>query len=386
MSSARPPERANSLTVGQGRRPKDASVTASFAASRHQVIGWTLMVAREWGWRQTALALGVGTLSAIQSGILTQHVDTALQYLMWWIYQVCDWGFTTVFAVSVANRAVDSGVGRFKAYVSALTFGLVVGGWLGNSLVGVFDPANSNPLAPPLRPLAGEIPVIALAVAAYAHWRHERRTLARVRDREIERARHEQGLRAAQLLALQARVEPQLLFDTMKRIADLIASSPPKADALLADLIAMLRAMLPMTGADASTVAREVALVESYGRVVSSSPLQPPALQMTIAADAATARLAPMVLLPALKSLVAAGATGLRLRVACEAAQRLHLTLIAGFDPALPLLAPPINADSLRETLVAVHGDTAALRFEAGPATTTLHIDLPYRDDQGLDR
>jgi len=84
---------------------------------------------------------------------------------------------------------------------------------------------------------------MSLAVAAYAHWRQEQRSKARLHARRLQAARVEQELRSASLLALQARVDPQQLFDGLQRIAALAEQDPVAADAQLAEMIAMLREM-----------------------------------------------------------------------------------------------------------------------------------------------
>ena len=106
-----------------------------------------------------------------------------------------------------------------------------------------------------------------LALSIYAYWRVTQRAMRQAQAAETERVRNEQRVQAARLLALQSRVEPQMLFDALGRIGELHVREPQAADALLADLIALLRAMLPGARADNSTVEREFALVDAWLRV-----------------------------------------------------------------------------------------------------------------------
>lgn len=360
-------------------------MTAMPAAARHPVWRWLGEVARGWRWRHTALGLGLGTLSAIQSGILTSPVDHFAAYLRWWLYHVCQYGLPVVFAVRFADLAVEHGAARIPAYGGAVSVVLIAGAWLGNALIAPFDPAPwYAPGALPTGSIAQVAGWYGLGVAAYVDWRREAQLQARAHARQLLRAQQQQAWGAAQLLALQARVEPQLLFDTMRRVEDLIATSPAQADKLLADLIAMLRVMLPVSGALASTLGREVALVEAHGRVVQARELQAPALQWQIAPEATQAVLAPMVLLPALLALIAGGATGLQVDAECaDEVLQLHITATSGGGQ--PVAIPALDLAAWRERLLAVHGEAARLDLHLG-SPTALNIQLPCQDDESTHR
>jgi hypothetical protein len=341
---------------------------------------WTVEALRQWQWRHTALALALGTLILGYKGDWPS-LETLRhqQYLPVWTYNVVQFGFALVLAVGVANRAVDHGVRPIKAYGLAVLAVAVGGGWAIGKLLSLVLPSDAtwtwiNDL---FHVIVVGLP-IALGIAGYAHWRSARRTLALVRASEVERAHQRQQLQTARLLALQARVEPQLLFDTLQRIVALIDTSAAAADALLADLIAMLRALVPGANASASTVAREVALVQAYARVTGLPALAPPRLRLQTTAEAARASLAPMVLLPALCTLTAAASCDWQM-LGERAGERLRLSVTpsppSGSTARAALQA--VDPLTLRERLTAVHGDGVTLRIE--PAG--LFIDLPYRDD-----
>ena len=55
-------------------------------------------------------------------------------------------------------------------------------------------------------------------LSIYAYWRVTQRAMRRAQAGETERAYSEQRVQTARLLALQSRVEPQLLFDTLGRV------------------------------------------------------------------------------------------------------------------------------------------------------------------------
>lgn len=83
-----------------------------------------------------------------------------------------------------------------------------------------------------------------LAVAVYASGRRRARMLAALRTAEIDRAMSQQRLAETRLAALQARVDPDFLVQTLARFERLYEAEPAAADRVLDDLIAFLRRAL----------------------------------------------------------------------------------------------------------------------------------------------
>jgi Histidine kinase len=345
---------------------------------------WFIETLREWGWRHTGLGLLVGTLAlSNMGGFLSFGPD--FPWLRSWVYNIFELGFPYVFALRVADRAVADGAPRW------LTYGVVA---VGVVATGVWV------IGPLLYPILGGDPEwgsandwvlfctlllpYSIATVAYAHWRRGQDTLERVQAAEMARARQEQLVQSSRLLTLQARVEPQFLFDTLQRVRELIGSSAQAAERLLTDLIALLRAMQPQAGATASTVEREFALVEAYGRASESRALLPPALMLAAAEPAPRARFAPLVLLPTLRRL-AGDAPDARWQVgALRQGERLRvaITPTATLDHAR-LALQTFDARAFCERMTAVHGPGAALAVDAAGPAPALHIDMPFqpRDD-----
>jgi hypothetical protein len=237
---------------------------------------------------------------------------------------------------------------------------------------------------------------VTLGVVAYAHWRQQQRSQRRIAQRRLQQAQRRQQVQAAQLLALQARLEPQLLFDTLERVARLAESDAGAAEALLAELIALLRAMLPEPDRPGSTVEREFALVRAYARVTGDATLLPPALELRSTPEAAHATLAPLVLLPLLRALARAspgpwqvmangapdGRPGLRLSLGeqTETAPACSTALAA-----LRGLAGDVQAQA-RAHLAAVHGAAARMTLIDTGLDPHWLIDIPPDHGTGPDR
>ena len=367
-------------------------MNSALSADAQPVTGFLGLaeVLRGWTWRHTAIGclLGLWNIALGPAGglLLWPAPAESKQYGTAVLFNVLCLGLPFVLAVRLADHAVDAGAGAWRAYGLAVLAVAVAGSWAGwatdLSVWGghVATQARNAWVA------LGIATQYGLGLAAYVHWRRAHRANARLRDAETERARQLQELQSQRLMALQARVDPQLLFDTLRRVHDLVIPDIPAADALLAELIALLRAMLPRVGDPSSDVRRELALMRSYAAVCG---LAPPRIE----ADASVQRaaIAPMLALPLLRSVHAVIGPAR----ACAVAVRLdgdRLRLRFAADPAAPAGPSDLRAvdlQSLRERLAAVYGDTATLTHSA-ESPTALLLDLPlhldHHDAHGADR
>jgi hypothetical protein len=237
---------------------------------------------REWGWVHTAMGLLLGSLALFNMGTLLFY-SGEFNVLRAWVYNVCEFGLPGVLALRMADRAAADGVPRVLAYGTALVGVIVMGVWLIGPLmfpiIGGED--NWNSRNDVMLALSLLLP-LSLGTVAYAHWRRCHETLQRLQGAEVARAREEQQLQSARLLALQARVEPQFLFDTLQRVLDLLPAgdvalqarpseqtSALPSEQLLANLCDLLRIMQAAPDTTVSTAAREQALAQAYARVLS---------------------------------------------------------------------------------------------------------------------
>lgn len=83
-----------------------------------------------------------------------------------------------------------------------------------------------------------------LAAAVYLSWQRHARMLAALRAAELDRETSQQRLAQARLAALQARIDPDFLFQTLTRLERLYEADPQGADSLLEELIVFLRKAL----------------------------------------------------------------------------------------------------------------------------------------------
>lgn len=87
---------------------------------------------------------------------------------------------------------------------------------------------------------------------------------AELKERQLREALAEKARVDARLRMLQAQIEPHFLFNTLANLAVLVRSDPARAERLLADLIAYLRATLQRTREAESTLGDEIELLRRY--------------------------------------------------------------------------------------------------------------------------
>ncbi|MCC6656932.1 MAG: histidine kinase [Rhodocyclaceae bacterium] len=87
---------------------------------------------------------------------------------------------------------------------------------------------------------------------------------AELKERALREALAEKERVGAQLRMLQAQIEPHFLFNTLANLSVLIRSDPERAERLLGDLIAWLRATLQRTREADSTLGDEIELLRRY--------------------------------------------------------------------------------------------------------------------------
>ena len=303
-------------------------------------------------------------------------------------------GLALIYCVLVADAAFDDGVSPLRAY------GTVV------AVLVVFYPSLSRMYYSVLLererfPGMDEGPVqllwwslVALyeggfGLSIYAYWRVTQRAMHRVQAAEAERVRNEHRVQTAQLLALQSRVDPQLLFDALRQVGELHVRDPGAADALLADMIALLRSMQPSAGIDNSTVEREFGLVRAWVRVMRSAGHEDMCVELHAAPGAMHAGIAPMLVLPMLRAVLAVPRAAQRSwQMSADVAEgRLVVTLGTDDADAHAAFGEPDLA-ALRERLARLFGPSA--RLTVSNRLSSLTLDLPRlledADDHRTDR
>ena len=184
----------------------------------------------------------------------------------------------------------------------------------------------------------------------------------------------------SQLQLMQAQVEPQFLFNTLRQIGDLYETDRPSADRMLDNLILYLRGVLPQLRTSSSTLGEEVQLAQAYLNVERIRLHERFDFVFDVPQRLASATFPPMVLLPLVEALAVRVQSGSdydgALRTEARAnAGTLELTLAHAGDarPAADGL------ENIRGRLTALYGGDGKLEVEAlKPRGTMATLHVPY--------
>ncbi|WP_422017812.1 histidine kinase [Roseateles sp.] len=287
-----------------------------------------------------------------------------------------------------AARSAATGAARMRQLVLATLLGSGLGMVLAQvvtlalpwpSMCDLIRASYGKPPCIPLRPLAlmGDtlwVFMPALMIVGLLEIQARRR---RQQDAAETLLREHGELRrhalASQLAALQAQVDPPLLFDALVSVEQAYGRRDPSASARLERLIQHLRVALPRlprhhptpSGSGGATLASEAELIASYLALLRDLHGQAPAFDGEIGAHAATP-LPPMLLLPLVQRALRLGRPGQCWLQAADG----RITL--GFDQE-GLCSEDADLASLRERL-AVLGGRLTCASGAGRTLFTLEL------------
>ena len=306
--------------------------------------------------------------------------------------------FALLAAIVVAERTVDEGAPRRRTYVLAAIGGCVAGvalselfNWTWRSLVLPPDwPAQRAYLRGtgslfywPTYALTSWLLLGAPAVFFYADRCAARKTAACMHDAELDRIRRSKVSLESRLQAMQARVEPQFLFNTLAQVERLYEIRSPAAGTMLEDLIAYLRAAMPLMRDSSSTVAQEIELARRYLEIAKIRLGNRLSFELEVPPELANARMPPMMLLPLVDHAIVHGLERNHVdgafRITVDAfGGRLRLT-IADTGAGFVREAGNAGMTSIAERLHALYGDAARLELRAHDNTGTEAVmEIPY--------
>lgn len=178
-----------------------------------------------------------------------------------------------------------------------------------------------------------------------------------------------QQLASARLRAIQARVDPQLLFDMLAAVKRFYEQDAARAEQLLDELTAFLRAALPRLRSASSTIEVELALVHSYARLLRGAGAATIELSSELPAEQASLAFPPGVLLPLL-----AGAPTAPRRLVLGVRARGEALCLRIDDTAMPAAA---TLERLRGALSALYGEQGRLTLRPRGAGVCMELEVP---------
>ena len=248
---------------------------------------------------------------------------------------------------------------------------------------GLVSPAGTN-----MNGLWTTTTYLLLAAWYYESADRAKRTRAMLRESELARRSAERWLLELRLGTLQARLDPQVLFDTLDEAGRLYRSLPAAAEQLLDSLIDYLRLSLPQPRHAESTLAREVALAVAYVRVLRTPDGEPLEFDADVTAAVGDSRFPPMVVQPLCDILA-------RSTLASGAPARIHISASReSYGARLCITAQPTRTapaskrlEDIRHTLLAMFGPLVRMAA-TGPTRSVVSVsmEVPYDAAPRVDR
>ena len=258
---------------------KAAAFDASPAASAPSWLAPAREALRGLRPRHLAAALAAGVLFATLRGFYLVLYYVGGQAMLPKLPGLLLVGACLVLAVVIADAYVRRGARPITAYGAAVFTSAIVGAVVQWHLTLALGGQNHFGPEVPLAVRRTEMLFTSIlqmvhsgfAVAAYLQWRERDAMSRRLQANELRRAQDERHVQQTQLRALQARVEPELLFAALQRVGELADTDPARADRLLDDVIALLRILMPgdvVVGDRLGTTGeQELAIAAAYRRV-----------------------------------------------------------------------------------------------------------------------
>ena len=324
----------------------------------------------------------------------------ALSVRHWLSWLVTSGILTACFAIGVvaSDEAVDRGASRFATYATAVVIASAAGSILqyfalratGLPIWGEHRRWEIAYTEPAYIFLQG-LNFGGLAVFVYASLRE---SIEAARRRNASGLAHAQARRQSiesQLQAMQARVEPQFLFNTLAQVRTQYDFDPARAARMLDDLITYLRAALPHLRESSSTLGKELELVQAYVNIVQTRGGDRRAFFVEAPGALAGARIPPMLLLPlvdhALVRGLAGGGPATSLALAANAAGgrlRVSLTDATGGSARGIEGAQPAELSHIADRVAALYGGAGSFLVTLTPdggACATLEVPHEIADD-----
>src|SRR3989441_6795411 len=214
-----------------------------------------------------------------------------------------------------------------------------------------------------------------LLIGLYTMLQASRRATERLHRTQLAALAAERNLVEADLRAMQGRVDPELLFDSLLEVDRTYERDVQAGQETLDALIRFLRAALPGDAAATATVAGEQELAEAYLALVAHRAESSPQVDISVTPDARTLPMPAMLLLPLVRrALEGRSATQLEIR-----AQRgdagLEVSVRSNSRGGAPSTEP--NIAGVRERLARLFAGSASLDVSVGPDARQARLLIP---------
>jgi hypothetical protein len=270
-------------------------------------------------WRHVAWTVGLGVFAEVLF-ITVSHAFTMFLKKDWngrfehfysTLWSEMAVAFFFLLCIVGADHAVRRGAPRFRSFLIASIVAALLGAAFDSSIryvIGWFDQPYVHWWWKPVHPISHFMWYLVIGgfiAFVYADLQRSRETAARLQAAVLRRTQAARDVLQTRLRAMQARVEPQFLFDTLARVREIYERDPAKGQRTLDDLITYLRTAMPQMRDSASTLAREIDLVRTYVAILAECSDNRIQLAIDADGDWSAAPFPPMLLLPLVEHAIA---------------------------------------------------------------------------------
>jgi two-component system, LytTR family, sensor histidine kinase AlgZ len=364
---APPPSRPSDLLVLAARRSRWQRMLVLNVGGALVAFGIALGTdAPSWARVSRVLAMSVvynscvGTLAALVLPVVLRRSGAR--------------GLAADFAVRVVTLVFVIGAGLALGAVLFVLFGLI-------------DPSELMAHAVPThwpRFVYPTMLLVALGISYYLTMSDELdATSLALRTKERDEAVARQQAAEAQLSALEARVQPHFLFNTLNSIAALIPEDAEAAERMVERVAALMRSSLQHDGPSTASLGDELRLVRDYLEIERVRFRERLRYEVQVAADlegVAVPRLSVQTLVEnAVKYAVARQRGGATIVIGATAADGRASVSVSDDGPGFTDEGGQHGHGLrlLRARLQTLFGDQAALRIQSRPGATSCVIEVP---------
>lgn len=270
--------------------------------------------------------------------------------------------------------------------IAAVPLGVLFGSWATRMVMDL--PPKSMEEANDMLRMCLVVGMLAATSMIYFYWSRERLAFLQRQAAldALQREEAEKQLVRAQLMALQAQIEPHFLFNSLAHLDGLIATDPHAARKLLQGLIGFLRRSLAHTRAEQCTLQQEFALLRSYLDIQGLRFGQRLSYQFDLPDDLAEVEIPPMLIQPLVENAVTHGIepcmAGGRITVSARA-QGENAVQVSIADTGVGFAQAPVKGSGLglthvRERLARIFGAAATMQIEENvPSGVVVRLTVP---------
>ena len=232
--------------------------------------------------------------------------------------------------------------------------------------------------------------VIALSVWGYEKFRHQiDATNLQLRTQQLEKERALKLLTEARLCALESRLQPHFLFNTLNNISALIPENPTLAEEMIQRLASLLRVSLDRGTGKYVALRDEIRLVRDYAEIEKIRLGERLSLSIEISPELEQLTIPPMTLQPlvenSIKYAISPRIEGGQITVSAQR-ENGQLTVSVHDDGpgfAIEQIASGHSIDNLRARLQNMLGDEARLSVRCEGHGAAVTISLPAMTASG---